>query len=386
MNILFCKWNGACEIAIENAFKTLGHSVATIEYNFAQADYSAECANFISDAMKDANIDVVFSANYMPIVSRVCKVYKTPYISWIMDSPAMHLYSNTVSNSCNRIFIFDKILYEKVKSYNKEGIFYYPLGTCVDIWDKIKINKKDEEKYSCQVSFLGSMYTEVAKYNEIHHLPEYLKGYVQGLVEAQLNVYGYNFLEDVLSDKIVEEYKSYGNWSINEDYALTDKMMMADYYLGHKCSEQERMRIAKVLSDKYDFKLYTNSDMKNTPGIISQGVAGYYDEMPKLFRLSKINVNITSKTIQSGIPLRMLDIMGAGGFVISNYQTEIPQYFEIGRDLEVYESIPDLLSKIDYYLAHEEARQEIARNGYEKVKEAFTYEIMLKDILDIGMG
>lgn len=45
---------------------------------------------------------------------------------------------------------------------------------------------------------------------------------------------------------------------------------------------------------------------------------------------------MTSKPIRTGLPLRIWDILGAGGFVLTNYQTEIPEYFEIGKDLETY--------------------------------------------------
>ena len=38
--------------------------------------------------------------------------------------------------------------------------------------------------------------------------------------------------------------------------------------------------------------------------------------------------------------------------------------------------------KIEYYLAHDDEREEIAHNGYLKVKEHYTFEKCLKKILD----
>jgi spore maturation protein CgeB len=92
-------------------------------------------------------------------------------------------------------------------------------------------------------------------------------------------------------------------------------------------------------------------------------------------------LNITSKTIQTGIPLRVFDVLGCGGFLITNYQAELCEYFEPGVDLVVYEDLADLEQKIDYYLAHEEERQQIAVNGYKRVCENYTYDIMLGNIL-----
>ncbi len=39
----------------------------------------------------------------------------------------------------------------------------------------------------------------------------------------------------------------------------------------------------------------------------------------------------------------------------------------------MYESIEDALEKADYYLRNEQVRQEIAKNGYRKVRENFSY-------------
>ena len=85
--------------------------------------------------------------------------------------------------------------------------------------------------------------------------------------------------------------------------------------------------------------------------------------------------------IRSGIPLRIFDIMGCGGFLISNYQPELLDYFIPGEDIVLYDSIPDLLEKINYYLNNEEERLAIAHNGYEKIKKYHTYDIRLESML-----
>jgi tetratricopeptide (TPR) repeat protein len=105
--------------------------------------------------------------------------------------------------------------------------------------------------------------------------------------------------------------------------------------------------------------------------------------MPLIFRYSKININTSLRTIKSGIPLRVFDILGAGGFLITNYQSDIADYFEIGEDLVCYESEADLVEKVGYYLVHEEERKRIATNGYRKVKQFHNYEVRLKEIFRI---
>ena len=104
--------------------------------------------------------------------------------------------------------------------------------------------------------------------------------------------------------------------------------------------------------------------------------------MPKVFRYSKINLNFTIPNIKSGLPLRIFDVLGAGGFLLTNYQAELPDYFEIGKDLACFESEAELVEKCSYYLTHEEERQQIAKNGYEKVKNCCSYRKRLKFMLE----
>ncbi len=106
-------------------------------------------------------------------------------------------------------------------------------------------------------------------------------------------------------------------------------------------------------------------------------------EMPKVFHASRINLNITMRPIETGLSLRIWDILGCGGFLLTNYQAEIPDYFEIGRDLETYESMEELEQKVQYYLAHDEERLEIAINGYEKTARLHTYEIRIAEMIRV---
>jgi hypothetical protein len=106
--------------------------------------------------------------------------------------------------------------------------------------------------------------------------------------------------------------------------------------------------------------------------------------MPAVFRSSKINLNISLCTIQTGIPLRVLDIMACGGFVLTNMQTELMEYFIPGEDVAVYEDMKDMIAKVQFYLEHEELRKRIAHNGYLKVCEMFRFDDRIKYMLEIA--
>ena len=386
MNILFYRYNSICEPDIIAVMKRLGHTVTEITEEMRNKELGARGQmNLVSAALKKQESQIVFSINFFPVVSEVCNIFHIPYVCWIVDSPVMELYSHSVRNGWNRIFLFDYALYEEFRPENPKGIFYLPLGADYARLDPLleSITKEDREKYSAEVSFIGSLYTEKCPYNRLKE-ESWMKGYLDGVIEAQLKVYGYNFLEECITDEILQQFQEkVPFYQFPEKANHNDRAAMAHLYLGNKVTEQERLRLLKRVSEEFPLDLYTASDFSPLPKANYRGLARTTTEMPKIFHLSKINLNFTSKPIRTGIPLRLWDILGAGGFALTNYQSEIPEYFEVGKDLDIYASEEELVEKIKYYLEHEEERAEIARNGYQKAKENYSLELRVKQILQI---
>ena len=384
MKILFCQWDSICEYDMDKALVHLGHQVKRLVRKINSVDYDKEYLKVLSEHLLKEQYDIVFSVNYIPIIARVCKVFHTLYLSWTVDSPLFQFYSDTIHYDCNRIFCFDQTLYQEFVNENLEHIFHMPLAANVNHLNEILPTKDDVERFSSEISFVGSLYTEKCKYNEISNMPDYLKGYVDGLIEAQLKIYGYNFIQDVLPEDIVAALKSCIGWlPLGEDYKENDRAIVAQEYIGIKCSEIERKRMLAALSKEHQVKLYTLSDSSELTRVTNMGPAHSRVDMPKIFKCSKINLNITAKTIRSGLSQRIFDVMGAGGFLITNYQAELPNYFDIGKDLVVYDSEADLLQKCDYYLNHEQERVAIARSGYEKVKKYHTFELRFEKMIQM---
>ena len=154
--------------------------------------------------------------------------------------------------------------------------------------------------------------------------------------------------------------------------------------LVRKCNEIERVRILETLQERFPVVVYSDDSAgKILKNVTIRPWLEYGNAMPKVFYLSKINLNITSRSIESGIPLRVWDIMAVGGFCLTNYQPELEEYFEIGKDLEVYHDLQELEEKIDYYLKHEDERLLIAINGYRKVRKEHNLKERMQRVLDI---
>lgn len=383
--ILVYRYNSICEPAAIRSMKALGYNVIEITNKMTNKRITPQqCINLLKEQLLSNKIDAIFSINFFPVVSEVSKIFKIPYICITVDCPILELYSDSIKNEWNRIFMFDFAQYEEFAPKNPNCIFYLPLAADMEHYDQvISTITKADNKFKSDISFVGSLYSEKSPYNKVKNLPAYTKGYLDGIIEAQLNIYGCNILPGLITQEIVDEYKKHEAFYLFPEKSEKNEIaVLAHTVLGYRVAELERIRMLNALAEHFNVDLYTGSDTTPLKNVNCKGLARSLTEMPKIFNLSKINLNFTVKPIQTGLPLRIWDIMGCGGFVLSNYQQEIPEYFEIGKEIEIFGSKDELIKKANYYLSHEDERAEIAKNGYNKVKEMHTWmhrvETMMK--------
>ena len=397
MHILMYRWKAYNYRDIEQTFLLLGHTVDNIEQELGSYDVSPEFERVIEEKIRGTHYDMVFTVNYFPLISNVCERTGVKYVSWTCDNPLISMYHESVFHACNYIFTFDKTNYLEFRGMGVKHIWYLPLAVDTERMDALlgapekperRNATQDSEmrKYRGDVAFVGSLY-ERNSYDKIkNRLPEYLRGYFDAVMEAQLNISGANIVEPMLTTNILEQLQEYFQLEKSEGSFSDLGLIFQTTVLGFKIAEIERRRALIELSKHYRVNVYSNSDVSDLLRIQYCGSVDYWSEMPKVFRMSKINLNFTIPNIKSGIPLRIWDVLGCGGFLLTNYQAEIPYYFKEGEDLVCFDSLEDLCEKVGYYLEHEEERKRIAWNGYRTVREKHSYIERIRTILDTVAG
>lgn len=171
-----------------------------------------------------------------------------------------------------------------------------------------------------------------------------------------------------------------------QDISFVGKLYQNYEIESYQKTNKERTRLLSGLAKEHSVVLYApfSTDTQELGNLTLAGPVDYYHEMPLVFRHSKINLNITLSSIQSGIPLRILDILGSGGFLITNPQNELNEHFIDGVDLVCYQNEKDLYDKAAYYLSHEEERKKIAVSGYQKVKQYYNYPLLIQRMFEMG--
>jgi spore maturation protein CgeB len=373
------------------AFKELGHNLSycsVIGHEFIvkfELDYIKE----VKQQIKDDMIDVAFSMNYYPSVSEACKETGTPYIAWVYDNPFIQLYGINIINDCNYIFTFNSYTRDMLQKKHVKTVSYAPLATNTDRLDKFYLSRSDREKYGGEVSFVGSFYNEKDDYYGI--LAEQLLkedrrktlGYIDGLMEAQLKIYGKTFLFRCLTDSIIKTimevypyYKTYFTYFADDPYIYA-------WVIGKKVTELERMGFLEALSYHVNVKVFTQIKGTVLGNCEVNGHVHYLNKAPNVYKGSKINLNITLRTIETGIPFRAIEIMGCGGFMITNYQEDFLLHFEPDKDFVFYESKEDLIEKCKFYLKHDTERQRIAKHAHDRVVSDHTFKKRLTEMLKI---
>lgn len=398
MKILFLDWKSIGNEDIVAAFdsmKAQGRSIELAMYPFDNHTGNNDKVfedSFIRDLQKESP-SFVMSFNYHPLVSTVCNKLGIKYVSWVYDNPAVRLYSYTLINPCNYVFLFDSQQYEVFAKQGIKTVHYLPLAAATARYDKIVVNEEQRRKWGGKVSFVGSLYTdEHSYYDQIEDkLSDYSKGYLRGLMTTQMEIDGLNIIEKSLNGAVMKEMVDALGLKPSFDGVETYEYLYANYVINRKITALERSEILAMVGEKFPVNLFSGDQRFNisgeksyeAQGVSLRGKVDYYNEMPYVFKCSDINLNITLRSIQRGIPLRAMDVLGCGGFLLTNYQEDMMQFFTPDEDFVFYESRQDLLDKIDYYLEHEDERRAIAERGHQKAKAGHSYEQRVQEILDI---
>lgn len=384
MKILYLDWPCFGKADVQFTLEQAGHEFVPFFHEGYLERNNAEFDRAFEEFVGDTAFDCCFSFNYYHIVSTNCYRLGIKYIAALYDSPCVMLYSYSLINPTNFVFMFDKQEYLHLKNTGINTVYYSPLPVNSTIIDFLMEKPFDRQKLSADVSFVGSLYNEDHNFfDRLAKANDYTKGYLDAIMEAQLKVQGYNFIEEVLTPDIIAELQRVSPYQSTPSGVETPEYIYSNYFIDRKLTSIERQRLLTLVAQHCSLRLYTINRNAIIPNVQNMGPVDYYSEMPYVFANSKINLNITLRSIQSGIPLRAMDIMGAGGFLLTNFQADFLDYFIPNEDFVYYESEDDLVDKINYYLSHEKERAEIAHNGHEKVRANHSFEKFFEHIFQI---
>ncbi len=379
MRFLIYEWNSYFQYDIYAICREKHIDYQRFTWKFKTKNEDEEFQKWFASEI-GTKFDALISVNYFPILSEVCQQRGLKYIAWCYDNPLnVERIEETLHYPVNSVFLFDRVQYETYKKAGFETVYYLPMGVNRTRLEKLKITEAEYAKYSAEVAFVGNLY-ESKLHELMEPMKEYTKGYLKSLMDIQSQIYGYYLFDELITEELIEDINAH-YLEQNPDTKLQLSKPALTFAMASEITRNDRLILLNLCGKRYDTKFYSYDDSPLVKSVKKCGSLDYVLEMPKVFASTKVNLNPSLRIIQTGIPLRALDIMGAGGFLLSNYQEELIEYYENEKDMVVYESLEDAIDKVEFFLSHEDIRARIAENGRRKTLEKHN----MQNCLDIIM-
>lgn len=378
--ILFCYTKEVVYPTIVMSLCRMGYEVEVYSEAISCVHYQGEMELRLEDWLERNDYECLISFEFSYAIAEAAEKKGIKYLSWAWDSPLLQYYHPMAKADTTYAFMFDRGEADILKEYGLPHIYHLPLVTDVYYSNGLVINPEDEKKYSHDVSFIGQMYET--------KMSDDMEEYFGSATDKARDVFDNhicNWHENesifkYMDDEIFEGFCSKRDMIDNVDYNKAYFNCMVYRNIAYR----ERVRILNALGEHFNVDLYTKGRTSELKNINIHEPVHSTNVAPKIFHLSKINLNVTLHCIRTGAPLRVFDIMGVGGFVMSNYQEELAELFVPDKEIVLFKDIDELIEKTDYYLKHEDVRIRIAMNGYKRVRKDYTYDVALRKMFEMA--
>jgi len=171
-----------------------------------------------------------------------------------------------------------------------------------------------------------------------------------------------------------------------EDIArLTCQISFTGSSYNQKAEGAYRADILSFVSD-YDLRIWGGDNwpyrFKYLPDLQKcyQGNRLAYTDLIKLYKLSKINLNLPAPQVTFTFQPRVFEIAACEGFQIIDNRAKLRDLFT-EDEIVTFDTIGELRDKVAYYLSHETERQQMTGRLFQKVWGNFTWQHWAADIL-----
>ena len=365
-------WVQSAVTDMADTLRKLGHEAEEYPVKLEMASYlSDDEVDGLVSYISEHRIDVVMSIYFAMNAAMAAYKMGIKYVSILWDAPYLEHYNPLGKIDNVWISTFDKLEQKRFREYGMKHVLYQPLSVNkrdVIAWNR-DIRKTLQGQYIHDISFIGNLYSSNLYKQNLPYIPVELQYYFNSIFEeAAFRWDGVNRVYGKTGAEVIEYIKK-----ISPDFSVPNRQDIEDvrYFEGmglvREIAHIERIAVLNLLAEEHSVTLYTSDT---------------HTEMPLVFRYSKINLNITLKGIEGGTPQRVIDVMGAGGFVLTSFCEETAELFEEDEEIVMFRTPEELVEKAAYYLAHDKERRQIAINGSEKVIRCYTYEKKLQDMVE----
>ena len=84
--------------------------------------------------------------------------------------------------------------------------------------------------------------------------------------------------------------------------------------------------------------------------------------------------------MRSSVNQRVFDCPAAGGFLITDNQQDLTDFFDVGVEMIVFDNLEELKEKVSYYLKRPEERERVIRAAQKRIAAHHTHAHRLQSL------
>ena len=334
--------------------------------------------------IREIKPDFVLTLNHLGLdregmVAQFFNDIEMPFASWYVDNPHLSItqYAKSSSPYCG-LFLWDNNSVAEMKAFGFEHAFYAPLGVDERRFRPLPRKGNPFSHLSGHVGFVGNSMVHKAKRRlaKVKAAPR-----LRCLFDSIACDFAGSRCREV--EKIIRQ----SDPEVFREYQiLTEEQRSAfDTAVTWEATKLYRLeRVYKILpfnpviaGDVGWFDLIDENGFQYHKEI------SYYDELPYFYNMMRINFNATSRQMKGAVNQRVFDVPACNGFLLTDYEEQLDDLFDVGKEVVCYRDIEEIEDLVDYYTKHDEERRRIARKGYQRVIRDHTYVVRINDMVTI---
>lgn len=376
-------------IGFVKVMRRLGMNVLEYDVAMSTNEVSGKLVYELSAYIKEKGVTHLFSVHLLLSAAIAAHDADVKYICYIWDAPYSKVYSPYGRLENCWFITFDRLDCERWKEAGISHALYQPLAIDAENfrrWNRERIRRYGDRRYLHDISFVGQMYDHNLYDRNLDKIPLSLQAYFESIFEeAAFKWDGVNRVYGKTSRELIDYIKlNSSEFQIPNISDMDDLTYFEQNFLVRKIANIERIAVLNTLAEEHNVTLYTRNgtdcSMLGKVKVMPPVDAG--EAACMVYAGSRINLHIALKGIEGGTSQRVMEVMAAGGFMMSTYCAETAEIFEEDKEIVLFRTPEELFDKVDYYLQHEKERREIARKGQEKVLSCYNLERKFKQLFD----
>jgi spore maturation protein CgeB len=313
------------------------------------------------------------------LFKKIERVFKAPIgtlsqrFRWTTSrSDALEIFRRIMRRPLIRHFSWDRGHIEAADLLglvDRKRVHWYPLVTYSSFLKAGKSAANIHE--TTEVAFCGNVYLDLVKQSRFWE-DECLRSLTIRICDRRSQR-----LDKSVWDLMLEEINKLP-LAIRAKYGLRwDKKPFWDYYIfvvWHAANTLVRLDILSKVKGKVGvYGLFADPQsrelIKEYPNLDFRGNFHHFEELPRIYASSKINICISNGLNYKGIPSKLIDCVASGGFALTDPKEDLGKLF--GRSVEriFFRNVDELNEKIEYFLCRPSERKEIVSELQKKIRQ-----------------